>query len=356
MSANEARELRIDYNDIVAGKLVIVIQGLPVNAPAKETSVVEPPQLPRPVPHAHGGSAELAPLAAEADAIGKAIGETTGYVPALLAPLLMASWRGQEVLALELIDATLDPIATAGAAPSIALTEYAKAVLYNGLGRYLESCAAAQRAFRNDAGAVTGWVENELVEAAARSNSPEVAREAFRRLDECQSTEGRDWILGLRTRSAALLSDDHGAERLYHQAIERLAESGLALQAARAQLVYGEWLRRRNRRLDARVQLRAAHRTFGNLDASGFAQRACRELLATGETARKRVDEARDVLTPQEAHIAQLACEGLSNPEIGARLYISPRTVQYHLRKVFRKLGVSSRNQLCRIPPSRLEL
>ena len=152
----------------------------------------------------------------------------------------------------------------------------------------------------------------------------------------------------------ALLSDGPSAEALYREAIERLGRSRVAVHLGRAQLVYGEWLRRENRRVDARQQLRAAHDTFSRIGAEGFAERARRELSATGETARKRTLDTRDVLTAQEAQIAHLARDGFSNPEIGAQLFISPRTVQYHLGKVFAKLDVTSRNQLGRIPASRL--
>jgi len=151
-----------------------------------------------------------------------------------------------------------------------------------------------------------------------------------------------------------LLTDGPSAEPLYKEAVMRLADGRLAPHLARAQLVYGEWLRRENRRLDARQQLRAAHDTFSRIGAEGFAERARRELSATGETARRRTDDTRGVLTAQEAQIARLARDGLSNPEIGAQLFISPRTVQYHLRKVFQKLDITSRNQLGRLPASRL--
>jgi DNA-binding CsgD family transcriptional regulator len=173
-------------------------------------------------------------------------------------------------------------------------------------------------------------------------------------LDERTRASGTDWALGVRARSAALLSDRNAAEALFREAIERLGRSRIAVHLARAHLVYGEWLRRENRRVDSREHLRAAHDTFGRIGAEAFADRARRELLATGETARRRIDEMRDVLTPQEAQIARLARDGLSNPDIGAQLFISPRTVQYHLRKVFAKLGISSRNQLGRVPLSRL--
>jgi DNA-binding CsgD family transcriptional regulator len=187
-----------------------------------------------------------------------------------------------------------------------------------------------------------------------RGNRPELAATALERLSERTRASGTDWALGIEARSRALLTDGPSAEPLYEEAVERLAHGRLAPHLARAQLVYGEWLRRENRRLDAREQLRAAHDTFGRIGAEGFAERARRELSATGETARRRTDETRSVLTAQEAQIARLARDGLSNPEIGAQLFISPRTVQYHLHKVFQKLDITSRNQLGRIPAGSL--
>ena len=177
---------------------------------------------------------------------------------------------------------------------------------------------------------------------------------ALERLGERTQASGSEWALGLEARSRALLTDGPSAEPLYEEAVTRLARGRVAPHLARAQLAYGEWLRRENRRVDAREQLRAAHETFTRIGAEAFAERARRELLATGETARKRTPDTQDALTPQEAQIARLARDGLSNPEIGAQLFISPRTVQYHLHKVFAKLDISSRNQLGSIPASQL--
>jgi DNA-binding CsgD family transcriptional regulator len=284
----------------------------------------------------------------------QAIGDATGYTPALFTPLLRAAWRGQEALVLELIAAMIEE-ATAGDAGRVAaLTEYAKAVLYNGLGRYQGAVVAAQRVCAQENLGFFGWARLELVEAGARSDMRAAATGALRELDERTRAGGTDWALGVRARSAALLSDGDAAEALYCEAIARFDRGRVAVHLARAQLVYGEWLRRENRRVDARDQLRAAHEMFSRIGAEAFAERARRELLATGETARRRTDDTRGVLTPQEAHIARLARDGLSNPEIGAQLFISPRTVQYHLRKVFLKLEITSRNQLGRLPPSRL--
>jgi len=187
----------------------------------------------------------------------------------------------------------------------------------------------------------------ELVEAAVRSGEPELAADAFSQLSKTTGAAGTDWALGIEARSRALLSDDEAAERLYREAIERLARTRIRPELARAHLLYGEWLRRLKRRLDAREQLRTAHHMLAAMGMDAFAQRAARELGASGQTARKRSVESLDQqLTAREAQIARLAQDGLSNPEIGARLFISPRTVEYHLHKVYGKLEITSRNEL----------
>jgi DNA-binding CsgD family transcriptional regulator len=260
--------------------------------------------------------------------------------------LVLAAWRGQEVQALELIESGLSDATSRGEGRTIGLTAYATAVLYNGLGRYRDTLAAAERACEHDDLGLYGWALIELIEAGARSGETEVAAAALPRLGERTRASATDWALGIEARSRALLCEGPAAEALYREAIERLARTRIAIHLARANLLYGEWLRREKRRLDAREHLRAAHDVFSRTGAEAFAERAGRELLATGATARKRTVESVDVLTPQEAQIARLARDGLSNPEIGAKLFISPRTVEYHLRKVFSKLGISSRNEL----------
>jgi DNA-binding CsgD family transcriptional regulator len=190
------------------------------------------------------------------------------------------------------------------------------------------------------------WAAVELIEAAARSGLPEQAANTLERLCEGTRVSGGDWALGVQAYAQALLSDGQNADRLYREAIERLGRTRVRVTLARAHLLYGEWLRRQQRRTDARHQLRIAHQTFVTMGAEGFAERARRELLATGETARKRSVETAGGLTPQETQVAELAREALSNAEIGARLFISPRTVEYHLGKVFTKLGINSRIQL----------
>ena len=343
-------ELRLDYKDLVAGRLVIVIDGLPSTGDVQPGTEGRHPTAPSLSEVGRGHAVPPAPLVDEMEAISESI----GYRPALFPRLLLAAWKGREALALELVAAMVDEATAADEARVTALAEYAKAVLYNGLGRYEDAVAAAHSVCADDPRGLYSWAHLELVEAATRTNARAIASEALRELDDRTPVNRTDWGLGVRARSAALLSEGARAEGLYHDAIELLGRSGTEVHHARAQLVYGEWLRRENRRVDARVHLRAAHETFSRVAAEAFAARALSELLATGETARKRTDETRGVLTPQEAQIARLACDGLSNPEIGAQLYISPRTVQYHLRKVFRKLEITSRNQLARLPAWRL--
>ena len=227
--------------------------------------------------------------------------------------------------------------------------KYMTAVLYNGLGRYEEALAAARQATGYpEPLAFFNWALVELIEAAARSGKPEVAADALGRLSQTTTASGPDWALGVEARARALLSNGETAETLYRKAIERLERTRVRVELARAQLVYGEWLRRQRRRVDAREQLSAAHKLFTEFGMEAFAERAWVELEATGEHARRRTVQTRDDLTPQEAQISRLAAEGATNPQIAAQLFISPSTVDYHLRKAFRKLGVKSCHQLGR--------
>jgi DNA-binding CsgD family transcriptional regulator len=267
---------------------------------------------------------------------------------------MVAAYRGNEAEALELIDAGRRKASASGQGMALSMIECANAVLFNGIGRYEEACDAAERACAQEELSLFAMALIELVEAAVRSNREELAASALERLGERTQASGTDWALGLEARSRALLTNGPSAEPLYEEAVKRLARGRLAPHLARAQLAYGEWLRRENRRLDAREQLRAAHDTFSRIGAEAFAERARHELAATGETARRRTADTKDALTPQEAQIARLARDGLSNSDIGAQLFISPRTVQYHLRKVFAKLDITSRRQLSRVPPNRL--
>jgi DNA-binding CsgD family transcriptional regulator len=237
---------------------------------------------------------------------------------------------------------------------AMGIGDWASALLYNGRGRYAEAFAAARRGCEHDDAVLFARSLAELIEAGVRTGATEAASVAFGRLSERTRASGTDWALGIEAGSGALLSAGPEAESLYREAIERLANTSGVVHLARARLRFGEWLRRENHRIEARTELRAAHETFSGIGAEGFAERARHELVATGETVRSRADADQFALTPQEAHVARLARDGLSNPEIGAQLYISPRTVQYHLRKVFLKLHITSRNQLSRLPAGSL--
>ncbi len=253
--------------------------------------------------------------------------------------------RGQADRAEPMIRACLDDVTARGEGVGINLTQWARAVLCNGLGRYPEAVAAAREAAADpyELG-LPQWSLGELVEAAVHSGDTATATAACEQLSSMARASGTDWALGVEASRRALLEDS--ADELHREAIERLDRTGVALEAARARLLYGEWLRRQGRRVDARVQLRAAHESFGAMGADAFAGRTARELQATGETIRRRTVEAPGKLTAQEAHIARLAAEGLTNPEIGAALYISPRTVEWHLRRIYSKLGVGNRRRL----------
>ncbi|MEU9384562.1 LuxR C-terminal-related transcriptional regulator [Streptomyces sp. NPDC048279] len=259
--------------------------------------------------------------------------------------LLLAAWRGQASPALDLIGTTIEEVRARGEGRALGLAEYATALLYNGLGRYDDALAAATRACQYEDLGYFGWSLAELVEAAARSGRPGSGERALDDLTERTRAAGTEWALGTAACSRALLSEGEAADALYQEAIERLGHCRIAVQLARARLLYGEWLRRRNRRQESRAALRAAYETFSRFGADGFAERARRELSATGETARRRTVGADARLTSQEAQIAGLAGDH-TNAEIAARLFISPRTVEWHLSNVFAKLGVSSRRQL----------
>jgi len=222
------------------------------------------------------------------------------------------------------------------------------ALRHNGHGRYGEALAAARQADEHEDVIFYGWARAELIEAGVRAGRPDEAATALDRLSERTQAAGTQWALGIEARCRALLNDD---EALYHESVERLARSRAAVELARSRLLYGEWLRRENRRVDAREQLRAAHEMFSRMGAAAFAERARRELSATGETVRKRTVETLGELTTQEAQVARLAAQGRTNPEIAALLFLSPRTVEYHLHKVFPKLGISSRRELRRAFP-----
>jgi DNA-binding CsgD family transcriptional regulator len=276
-----------------------------------------------------------------------AITEATGSRPPPYAALGLAAFRGQERQAFELIETSTKDTARRGGGRGLNFVQWGTAVLDNGLGRYQDALAAAQLACEDPHEQVfSTWAAAELMEAASRSGVPGHAAGALQRLSDGARASGTDWALGTEACARALLSEGETAERRYREGIDRLARTRVRVPLARAHLVYGEWLRRENRRIDAREQLRTAHEMFASMGADGFAERAARELRATGERVRKRTTGLPTELTTREDQIGRLAGDGLSNPEIAAQLFMSPRTVEYHLHKVFTKLGISSRNQL----------
>jgi DNA-binding CsgD family transcriptional regulator len=297
-----------------------------------------------------GDFAAAAALIAEREEIVEAIGGPSHLHP--FGALQLAAWRGDEARVTALIQSSLPAAASTGGGMAVASAKWATALLYNGLGRFGEALAAAQQASEHGQELWHPLVLPELIEAAVRSGQAARAAEALDLLTQTTRASGTDWALGTEARLRALLSKNHAAEDLYREAIDRLGRTGLRVELARAHLHYGEWLRRQRRRGDAREQLRAAYEIFVSAGAGAFAERARAELRATGERAPKRTADTRDVLTPREAHIARLAGQGASNPEIAAQLFISPATVAYHLRKVFATLGITSRSQLTGVLPA----
>ena len=291
-------------------------------------------------------SGELHEAASLLDEV-RAASEATGIIPPPEGALWVAAVRGREPEASAVFERTASEATARGEGLVSAITQCPRAVLYNGLGRYDAALAAVSQAGEHnyEIGSPTRAVA-ELIEAAVRTGNREVAQRAFQRLAATTRSSATEWALGMEARCHALVSDVGNAEHLYQEAIERLGRTRLLTELARAHLLYGEWLRREGRRVDARSQLRIAHELFTSIGMEAFAERARKELLATGEKARKRTVETRDDLTAQERQIAELARDGLSNPEIGARLFLSPRTVEWHLRKVFGKLGIRSRHEL----------
>ena len=278
---------------------------------------------------------------------GDEVTAVTGAQVPRHAALLLLALRGKESEASALIEATLQRAAESGHGATATEAHRAAAILYNGLGRYDQALTAAQLATWDRLDLYPSmWALPELVEAAARCGRERTADEALKRLLATTEPAGTEFGRGVEQRSRALLSRGGVAEELYRNAIDHLERTRLRPEIARAHLLYGEWLRREGRRVDARAQLRAAHEMFVAIGMEAFTKRARMELLATGARVRKRTIETRDELTAQESQIADLACNGLSNPEIAVRLFLSPRTVEWHLHKVFSKLGISSRRGL----------
>lgn len=280
----------------------------------------------------------------------RSVAEATGSSLAPYGEIGLLALKGNADLAEPLIQRCLDDVLARGEGVGVNMALWARAVLSNGLGRYEEALRAAQVA------AVVPlelgppkWALAELVEAGVRAGDVPAAVAGFEELSVMTAASGTDWALGIEASRGALLHDGPAAEELYREGIDRLARTSVAVELARARLLYGEWLRRQGRRVDARTQLRTAHEALTAMGAGAFAERARHELLATGETVRKRSVETTGELTAQEAHISRLAAQGLTNPEIGAALYISPRTVEWHLRKIFAKVGVTTRRDLRRM-------
>jgi DNA-binding CsgD family transcriptional regulator len=294
----------------------------------------------------HLFAGELATAASLVDEFGTVIEATRSGLPRYDV-LALSAFRGREAETESLAAEILAELEPRGEGMGMTLVEHASAVLYNGLGRYGEARDASQRGAANPPElAFSTWSLPQLIEAAMRSGRPALAHDAMQRLTETTRPSGTDWALGVEARSQALLHDDDGSEALYREAIERLGRTSVHAERARAHLLFGEWLRRSARRHDARDELRTAHMMFTDMGMEAFAERTRRELLATGETVRKRTVETRDDLTPQERQIAELARDGMSSREIGTRLFLSARTVEWHLQKVFGKLGIRRRREL----------
>jgi DNA-binding CsgD family transcriptional regulator len=297
--------------------------------------------------HVLAGELDAAALLQEEMGVVSAV---TGIPPARYGALLLAAWRGREAETLELIDLATKDLYRRGEGFGLIIVGVAKALLCNGLGRYEEAMTAALSASEYPPlmGVEPWQALAELIEAASRTGQPDIATDALRPLTGAASAAGTDWALGIEARCRALLADVDDAERAYREAIDRLGRTAIRGELARACLLYGEWLRRKNRRIDAREQLRTAHNMFTSMGMEAFAGRAANELMATGETVRKRNVETANELTAQEAQIVRLVREGLANSEIAARLFVSPRTVEWHLSKIFTKLNITSRRQLRR--------
>ena len=290
--------------------------------------------------------------AASAVAETQSVEEATGISSAPYGALILAAWRGQAREARELIEMTIGAVGSRGEGIGLAICEYARAVLCNGLGQYEEALVAARSASDYREVVAENWGLSELIEPAARTGRTDLATAALNRLAKKARSTGTDWARGIEARSRALLSEGSRAEDGFREAIDHLGRTRVRAELARTRLLYGEWLRRENRAVDARVQLRAADDHFASIGMEAFAERARNELLAAGEQVRERTLEKLDELTAQEGQIGRLARDGLSNAEIGARLFVSPQTVEWHLSNVFAKLGIRSREELAKALPS----
>jgi len=298
-----------------------------------------------------GDFAAAAALNAEADAVC----EVTGSRAAPFTAMMLASLRGSQAEAAPLIEGTIAEATAGGQGIAVAYAHWAAAILANGLGRYADALTAARQASEDTSTLyISMWALPELIEAAARTADTSIAGDALTRLAQFTRAGGTDFGLGVEARSRALVSAGETAESLYREAIDRLGRTRLRPELARAHLLYGEWLRRENRRTDAREQLQTAHDMLAAIGMEAFAERARHELLATGGIVRQPTAEPASALSAQEAHIARLAADGHTNPEIAAQLFLSARTVEWHLRKIFTKLGIGSRRELREALPAPL--
>jgi DNA-binding CsgD family transcriptional regulator len=289
-----------------------------------------------------GESARATELVAEETAIK----QVTEGVSLRFGQLVLAAWRGRQAETVEIHAAAVEEATARGNGAEVSLAQHALAVLHNGLGNYAEALDAAEQACESLDRPHVSLALPELIEASSRSDQPARATTALEQLDLRARASGTEWALGVAARSRALTSTGSGAEDHYREAIARLGGCRMAVYLARTHLVYGEWLRREGRRHDAREHLRTAHQMLSDMGIEAFAERAARELRATGEHARKRTARPTDDLTQHELHIARLVSTGATSKEVAAQLFLSPRTIEAHLRSIFRKLDITSRRQL----------
>jgi len=295
--------------------------------------------------HIHAG--EFA-LAGDRVSEARALSDAAHTRDLVYADLVLGAWRGERERTEQLVAAQVPGATARGEGRVLTSMELSSAVLYNGLGEYEAALRVATRAGQHDTIGFDAFLVPELIEAAVRCGRPDLAASAYASLGEHTRASATPWAIGTELRCRALLSTEAEAEGPYRGSIDALANSEGAIHLARSRLLYGEWLRRRRRRAQSREQLRIAHDSFASMGANAFADRAARELRATGEHARVRSPEAARTLTAQQAEVARLAGDGHSNQEIAAQLFLSPRTVEYHLHKVFATLGIRTRNQLAR--------
>jgi DNA-binding CsgD family transcriptional regulator len=291
-------------------------------------------------------------LIEEADTIASAI----GAAPIPYARVHLAAWRGRLAETTALIANTVNDATARGEGLMLTTAAHAITIQHIALGDYEKALSAAVMASDDSQPMYSWWALPDVVEAAVRTNRPDIARTASERLSSMATASGTEWALGMDARTQALVCADHAeAARLYRQAIERLERTSIAVDLARAHLLYGEMLRRDRRRVEARQHLRTANDMFSSMGAEAFVDRVAGELMATGERTGARAPETPSQLTPQQAQVARLASQGYTNSQIGARLFISPRTVEYHLRNVFMTLGITSRAHLANAlePPNR---